>query len=88
MLVPHSLAHLFTYSPRQGGFGIGPGLAMSRSLGDHGVAEVGVTAEPVMVTHAITNPRTHPNPHPRLNLNPSPSPNPNPDPLTTDPNPN
>ena len=85
MLVPHSLAHLFTYSPRQGGFGIGPGLAMSRSLGDHGVAEVGVTAEPVMVTHAITNPRTHPNPHPRLNLNPSPNPTPAPDP---DPNPN
>lgn len=27
---------------------------MSRSLGDHGVAEVGVTAEPVMVTDAIT----------------------------------
>ena len=38
----------------KGGFGIGPGLAMSRSLGDHAVAEVGVTAEPVMLTEAIT----------------------------------
>ena len=38
----------------KGGFGIGPGLAMSRSLGDHTVAEVGVTAEPVMLTEAIT----------------------------------
>ena len=46
----HSRTHSLTHSPRQGGFGIGPGLAMSRSLGDHGVAEVGVTAEPVMVT--------------------------------------
>ena len=27
---------------------------MSRSLGDHGVAEVGVTAEPEMVTNTIT----------------------------------
>lgn len=38
----------------RGGFGIGPGLAMSRSLGDHGVAEVGVTAEPEMVVNTIT----------------------------------
>ena len=38
----------------KGGFGIGPGLAMSRSLGDHAVAEVGVTAEPVMLTEAVT----------------------------------
>eukprot|EP00908_Phaeocystis_cordata_P015042 Transcript_26156.p1 GENE.Transcript_26156~~Transcript_26156.p1 ORF type:complete len:435 (-),score=166.00 Transcript_26156:190-1494(-) len=37
----------------KGGFGIGPGLAMSRSLGDHGVAEVGVTAEPEMVVDQI-----------------------------------
>jgi len=46
-----------SYGPARvwkGGFGIGPGLAMSRSLGDHCVAEVGVTAEPEMVTDEIT----------------------------------
>ena len=37
----------------KGGFGVGPGLAMSRSLGDHGVAEVGVTAEPEMLVDEI-----------------------------------
>ena len=39
----------------RGGFGIGPGLAMSRSLGDHGVAEVGVTADPEIVEADITD---------------------------------
>ena len=37
----------------RGGFGIGPGLAMARSLGDHGVAEVGVTAEPEIVADTL-----------------------------------
>jgi len=38
-----------TYGPARvwrGAYGLGPGLAMARSIGDHGVAELGVHAEP------------------------------------------
>ena len=36
-----------------GAMGIGPGLAMSRSLGDHAVADIGVHAEPEVHEEAL-----------------------------------
>lgn len=35
-------------------YGLGPGLAMSRSIGDHAVAEIGVFAEPEITETGIT----------------------------------
>ena len=39
----------------RGAYGIGPGLAMARSMGDHAVAELGVHAEPEIVVDDITD---------------------------------
>ena len=47
-------ARLYTRTP-QGGKGRGPGLAMSRSLGDLDAAEAGVVATPTVTHRALTS---------------------------------
>ena len=51
----YTSCHVVSYhNPSQGTYGIGPGLAMGRSIGDHSIAEYGVTAVPELTDTPIT----------------------------------